>query len=76
MYVQQRTRRVLEAVDWSKEGEQGKTSSAWTRLLRSATNSAFQQRSLRQLQFARLALQDWTDRFWNVRLCPSQQLFA
>lgn len=59
---------MLEAVDWSKTGEQKQGTSTWSAPVAHLTNTNFQRRSFQQLRTAWLAFQDWTEHFWKVGL--------
>ena len=66
--VQRSTRRVLEAVDWSKEGQphdEQEARPAWAPLV-ALLNTRFLRKACHQLRMFKLAVQDWTERFWKV----------
>ena len=59
---------MLEAVDWAKEGqphdEQG-ARSTWASLM-ALLNTRLLRKACHQLRMFKLAVQDWTERFWEV----------
>lgn len=71
--VRKSTQKVLEAVDWSKEGEAEDASRTIWRSLRRLVGSGMQRKSFQQLRVLKLAAQEHSDKFWQASPRPARR---
>lgn len=64
--VRRSTRKVLEAVDWSKEGQAGGEPRRGRSRLRAVFGAAAQKKPLEQLRVLWLATQEYLEKFWQA----------